>query len=215
MKRKNNRADYLEKYYVEKTNSRINSIIKILNESKKLGLCFKNQTKLSEYIASKLSSIEDSPVWGSTIRRNPKYKTLILEYFHEIDPSKLPLTNDDKLLENSIKLRQLTIELSEANKKIKCLSLQIDEANELLSKRLSLEYNEKLNLSSELREKVTDKHKESYEDLYVFILHLLKDEMITIDFNLEYGYILDQAEDQVIMDKKNFPNFFKWLSDNL
>ncbi|NOI15835.1 hypothetical protein [Vibrio hepatarius] len=210
MKEKKSREEYLEEYRSQRTKSRVDSIEAILEDIKSERVGFRNMTHLSEYIAKRLSVIEGCNVASSTIRRNDNYRSLMYEYFYEIAPSKLPSSKDISI-EASIKIRQLNVQLTEAKNKVAKLTTELQAANDLLSKRLTLEYVESAKSSAGRREKVCSSNEESDEDLFKIIHYFLREELVA-EFNLDDGYIYDAAEEEVIMTKKDFPKFFKWLA---
>lgn len=80
------KAKSLQAYYSETTDARAEKISKILIELIPLKVKFPNRTKLSEYIAKKLSEEEGQPVASSTIRRNKKYDKILIDYLVKISP---------------------------------------------------------------------------------------------------------------------------------
>lgn len=80
------KAKSLQAYYSETTDARAERISKILMELIPLKVKFPNRTKLSEYVAKKLSEEEGQPVASSTIRRNKKYDDILINYLVKVSP---------------------------------------------------------------------------------------------------------------------------------
>lgn len=209
MKDKKNRSDYLKKFYDLQTKSRVIQINKIIDELKKLSLQFKNITQLSSYIASRISDIEGEPVSGSTFRRNKDYRPLLNKYHYGDDFLELPSGNDASI-EASLKIRELTISLSKANLDVTNLKDKLKASNDLLSKRLSLEHVEFTKKSDNKRDKITTSNEESDDDLFEMIFWFLK-ELGSVEFKLDEGYVYDSADEYIIMNRTDYPKFFKWL----
>ena len=83
-----------------------------------------------------------------------------------------------------------------------------------MGKRLELEYAEKFDAQKSKVEKIVRNKKESFESLFEIIYSLLI-ELGSVEFNAEKGYVMDEAEDNVIMTRNNFPEFFSWLKNKI
>jgi hypothetical protein len=206
------KAESLKKYYEGTTDARASNIRAILTEAVELKIEFPNLTRLSEYTAHKLAIKEGSPVSGSTIRRNDKYKSLLIDFFILMNPEKMT-TKKDKAIADSLVARTFAIEAKKQELQITELKKQLAESEVLLSKRLGLELTEKHISQSTRVEQISSSSDETCEDLYP-VLYRSFEAQGGIEFNITEGVIYDAAEDEVIMTKKAFPKFFEWLALN-
>ena len=204
------KAKYLAKYYANATDARATQISAFIKEIERLKLNFPNMTKLSDYIAIRLAEAEGSPVSGSTIRRNEKYKSLLIEHLLRVSPEKVN-TKVDKNIQASLHARYLRIELQQKNQQIATLQERLNETETLLSKRLALEYAENMATNRPRIEEIRTSNEETDESLFEVLYSALL-EIGNIEFNADKGNVYDEAEQRVLMTRVKFPKFFKWLA---
>ncbi|WP_095498390.1 hypothetical protein [Paraferrimonas haliotis] len=192
---------------------RTNEIDEILKGFKSLNLEFKNITKLSESIATKLSHIEDAPVAPSTIRRNPIYREKLDDFMRVVCPANYTNAND-RNISKDIQIRELQLQLSKAKKKSNDLVKENKDIKRLLSLRIALEHKNTEALLADSIEQITTSEDESEEDIFEIVFELMK-ELGSMDINVSQGYVNDIAEDRVIMNRRKFPKFFRWLKTRI
>lgn len=207
------KAEALVAFHEKHTQSRCEKIQHIIRKIEKLRIEFPSRTRLSEYVAMELSESEGAPVSATTIRRNDLYNGILIDYLLRVSPDKVR-GKIDKSIEASVYARQLQKTIEEKDKKISELETKLNETEVLLGKRLELEYAEKFDAQKSKVEKIVRNKKESFESLFEIIYSLLI-ELGSVEFNAEKGYVMDEAEDNVIMTRNNFPEFFSWLKNKI
>ncbi|MGL6288976.1 MULTISPECIES: hypothetical protein [Aeromonas] len=207
------KAKSLQAYYSETTDARAERISKILMELIPLKVKFPNRTKLSEYVAKKLSEEEGQPVASSTIRRNKKYDDILIKYLVKVSPETVA-HKKDLAIEFNIVQRSLQKQIEEKELIIKELTRKLNEADALLEKRLALEYSEKYSIQKSRVEKIEVSGGETYEDLFNELYKLIL-KLEYIKFELKDGVIYDWESDEAIISKSKFPKFFKWLAKKI
>ena len=207
------KAKSLKAYYSETTDLRADRITNILSTLERLKLKFPNRTKLSEYVAERLSKEENAPVSSSTIRRNAKYNDLLMNYLINICPESIK-TKGDGHIDNILAQRTLRKEIEEKDRTILDLQSKLHEADSLLEKRVKLEYLEKFSSDKSRIDKIITFKEESDASLYeMFYKTLIRLEVMK--FDIASGTIYDWENDEMLMNKEKFPKFFKWLSTRI
>lgn len=213
IKKNRYKAKSLQAYYSERTSARAEKISKILINLIPLKVKFPNRTKLSEFVAKKLSEEEGYPVASSTIRRNKKYNNILINYLIKVSPETV-CHKKDLAIEHNIINRNLQKKIEERDVIIKELTNKLNDADTLLEKRLTHEYTEKYITEKSRVEKIEISRGESYEDLFNELYNLII-RIEFIEFKLKDGLIYDWENDTSLISKSKFPKFFKWLARKL
>ncbi|WP_415233150.1 hypothetical protein [Rheinheimera aquimaris] len=207
------KAKALVEFHKKNKDARYQKIKQIINKVEKLRMEFPNRTTLSEYIAIELSELESKPVSATTIRRNDTYNGLLVDYLLKVSPEKVK-NKIDNSIESSIYARQLQKQVEEKDRQISELKSKLNDSEMLLEKRVKLEYLEKFTANKSKVEQISYANQESFDSLFEMIYSLLS-KLGSIEFNVEKGYVHDEAEDKVIMTRKNYPEFFNWLKKKI
>lgn len=207
------KAKALAAYYANQTDLRSQKIKEIISQTENLKLQFPNRTKLSEYVAIRLGEMENSKVSASTIRRNENYNSHLINYFLRVNPEKVR-NKVDNLIDTNLIARDLRKQISEQQREINELKIISNEAQDLLEKRLGLEYLEKQSTRTALTDKIKLSNEESDESVFE-LLYKYMNLIGSMEFNVKNGYILDDAENEVVMNRDKFPKFFKWLEKKI
>lgn len=198
------------------TDKRIKAIEEILNRLKEYKVSFKNKTALSEYVADQLSDREVGKVWSSTIRRNIKYCSLLIEYLNEVCPEALN-NKVDTFISEQLNSRRISKALAEKDKKILELENRLLESDKLLKKRLTLEYAEQYSLHLATSDTFIRSNDETEKRLFSFLYEAIRklESAGMVETMVDQGVVYDWEQSKPFVTSKELPKFFEWLGEQL
>ena len=198
------------------TDKRTKAIKEILNRLKEYKVSFKNKTALSEYVADQLSDKEVGKVWSSTIRRNIKYSSLLIEYLNEVCPEALG-NKADTFISEQLNSRRISKALAEKDEKILELEKRLLEADKLLKNRLTLEYAEQYSLHLASSDTFNRSNDETEKKLFNFLYEAIRklESAGIVETIVDKGLVYDWELNKPFVNNNELPKFFDWLGEQL
>lgn len=182
----------------------------LLSRYKNNKIKFSSMTRLSEHLAQEMSKELGTNIAGSTLRRNPQYKRLLIKY---INGNKGIIKEQKDLVDMSIKIRNLKKVNEGLDREIKTLHNELAEYRHLMLETKNPPAAKIQDAKEFKKEKEVSQLKAELEAAYKLMMNLM--ELCTgFSSDVIKGTVTNTLNNETIMTKEQFPTFFKNLKSN-